>query len=81
MNDAILSRLQPIFCDVLDNDAIKVTASDSAHSVDGWDSLAHIRLIMTIESQFDIKFTLSELEDMKNIGEMINLMSAKGVSG
>jgi acyl carrier protein len=81
MDDTILSRLQPIFCDVLDDDEIRVSANDSARSVDGWDSLAHIRLIMTIESQFNIKFTLSELEDMKNIGEMISLMRAKGVSG
>lgn len=81
MKITILSRLQPIFCDILDNDDLRIGMQDSASSVAGWDSLAHIQLIMAIESQFRVKFTLSELEDLKNIGEMVELINAKGIAG
>ena len=43
----IYTRLTGIFQDVFDEDSIKVTPELSAKEVDGWDSLTHIRLILT----------------------------------
>jgi acyl carrier protein len=43
----IYSRLTPIFRDVLDDDALVPTPELTAHDVDEWDSLRHIRLIVS----------------------------------
>lgn len=72
-----LSLLEPIFRDVLDNPGLHLSRESSAANVDGWDSLAHINLILSIEQQFGIKFALGELEDLKNLGELIDLMEQK----
>jgi acyl carrier protein len=73
----ILTELQPIFRDVLDDPNLQITRDSNARYVSGWDSLAHINLISAIEQEFRIKFALGELEDLQDVGEMIDLMQQK----
>lgn len=75
--DETLARLQPIFQDVLDNPKLVITEKSSGENVDGWDSLAHINIVSAIEQDFKIRFALGELEQLKNVGEMIVLMKKK----
>src|SRR5689334_6694648 len=73
----ILAELRPIFRDVLDDPALQITRLSSAATVADWDSLAHINLVSAIEQEFHIRFTLSELAELKNVGDMIDLMEQK----
>ena len=75
--DEILERLQPIFRDVFENDELIVTAESSAKNIEGWDSLAHITLISVIEQEFHIRFALGQLELLKNVGELSELIQTK----
>lgn len=77
MPASTLERLQPIFQDVLDNPDLRIDRSSSALTVPGWDSLAHINLVVAIEHEFKIKFALGELEELKDVGEMVDLMERK----
>jgi acyl carrier protein len=72
----IYSRLAEIFEDVFDEDTIKITPELSAKDVDGWDSLTHIRLILTIEKAFKIKFSTSEIGRLENVGDLVRLIKA-----
>jgi len=73
----ILDELQPIFQDIFEDDELLITAESNAATVEDWDSLAHITLIFAIEQEFEIKFALGELEAMKNVGDMVELMQTK----
>jgi len=73
----IYQRLTGIFQDVFDEDSIEVTPKLSADDVDGWDSLTHIRLILTIEKVFKIKFSTSEIGKLENVGDLVALIQAK----
>lgn len=78
MDEAELySRLSDIFQDVFDDDSIKLNAELSAKDVDGWDSLTHIRLILTVERAFKIKFSTSEIGKLQNVGDLVNLIKAR----
>lgn len=77
MPTSIIEQLQAIFQDVLDDPKLHIDRSSSASTVPGWDSLAHINLVVAIEHEFKIKFALGELEELKNVGEMIDLMERK----
>jgi acyl carrier protein len=74
---AVYAKLTDIFQDVLDNDEIVLAPELTAGQVDGWDSLAHVRLILTIERAFHISFTASEIGRLKNVGELAGLIEAK----
>jgi acyl carrier protein len=73
----MLETLQEIFQDVFDDPALRIDKASNASTVSGWDSLAHIRLVGAIEQHFKIKFALGELEQLKNVGEMMELMERK----
>ena len=73
----ILNKLQPIFQDIFEDDELSITAESNADTVEDWDSLAHIILIFAIEQEFEIKFALGELEAMKNVGSIVELMQKK----
>jgi acyl carrier protein len=45
--------------------------------VEGWDSLAHINIVVAIEKKYRVKFALGELQDLKNVGEMADLILKK----
>jgi acyl carrier protein len=49
----------------------------TATEVEGWDSLSHITIISEIEEEFKIKFKLKELNKLKNIGSLIEIVQSK----
>ena len=42
----------------------------TAAEVDGWDSVAHINLMFTIENEFGMQFPGNELAEFKNVGDL-----------
>lgn len=73
----IVERLQPVFRDVLDLPSLVVGRETTAQAVPGWDSLAHINLILAVEQEFGVRFALGELEELKNVGDMVDLIARK----
>jgi len=76
-SEEILKKLQPIFRDVLDQPDLVITRESNASSVEDWDSLAHINLVTATEKQFRVKFALGELQELKNVGDMCDLIAQK----
>ena len=75
--EKITSAVQDIFRDVLDNPSLAIQDGMTASDIDGWDSLAHISIITAIEKQFAIRFSLSEIDSLACIGDMIDCAARK----
>jgi acyl carrier protein len=73
----IYAKLSEIFADVFDEDSIQITPQLSAKDVDGWDSLTHIRLMLTVEKAFKIKFSTSEIGKLENVGDLAALIKSR----
>lgn len=73
----VMSELQPIFRDVFDDDKLIITNETSSANIDAWDSLAHIRLVSAVQKHFGVHFSLGELKDLKNAGDMAGLITRK----
>ena len=73
----ILKKIEPVFCQVFDNKKLKINFKSSAKTISQWDSLAQINLVVGIERLLKIKFNVSELASLKNVGEMIDLILVK----
>ncbi len=57
--------------------SFKVFEAMTAKDVEGWDSLNHINLIVAVEKSFKVTFTTKEVNGMKNVGELMQLIQAK----
>ena len=58
----IYQRLTPIFREVFDDDEIKPYAEMTAADVNDWDSLSNIRLVVSVEEEFGIRFSTGGLK-------------------
>jgi acyl carrier protein len=76
-DDDILAKLTPIFRDVFDEDDIVPTLDMQADDVAEWDSLSHVRLIASIEKQFSLRFSASEVGTLRNVGDLVALIRKK----
>ena len=76
MNE-IYERLNDVFQDVFDDDSLTVSPSTTAADIEDWDSLSHITLIAAVEDEFGMKFSMKEVVEMKNVGEMVTLVAAR----
>lgn len=70
----ILAKLNDIFHEVFDDDAIVVTEATTANDIEDWDSLTHITLIASVEDEFGMKFSMKDVIGMKNVGEMVDIL-------
>ena len=75
--DEVLNDVQNIFRDIFDEDDIKIEDSTGYDDIEEWDSLNHINLVSAVEKEFKIRFALGELQSLKNVGTMIDLIMEK----
>ena len=73
----IFEKVCEIFKSVLGNSHLSLMEMHTADDVEGWDSLTHIMLVVSIEKEFRIKFQSNEITAWKNIGEMIDSIYIK----
>ena len=74
--NSIAERLTEIFREVFQNDAIVVQRDMTASDIEGWDSMAHLRLILAIERRFAVRLPSTKVAGLKNVGDMIDLVSS-----
>lgn len=70
----VLKKLESTFREVFDNDEIRLTDDTTAADIEEWDSLTNIRVLIQIEQDFDISFSSSDIADIPNVGELVNLI-------
>jgi acyl carrier protein len=71
---AILARVQSIFRAELDDDDLVIGMDTRQLDLKAWDSLAHIRLVSGIESEFDFQFSLAEIEQINSVRQFVDLI-------
>lgn len=75
--DNLLEEVQEIFRDIIGDDELVITRESNASTVDDWDSLTHTNLVTAIEKRYKIRFALGELQELKNVGDMLDLIQKK----
>lgn len=73
----IETQVYSILCNVLKHSNFTMHDELVAADVDGWDSLTHMIIIAEIEKNFSVRFSLKEVNKLKNMGDLKNLISSK----
>ena len=71
----ILTVLGRIFREVFDNDSMEITFETSTDLIDDWDSVNHVKLVLSIEEEFDIRFDMEAVYE-KKLAELERLKEA-----
>ena len=54
-----------------------VTSESSPETLANWDSLQHMKLILTIEESLDIQFNDEDIVGIKNVQDLLSRLEAK----
>ncbi len=74
---AIMTKLEELMVDVFDVDDLAVTDKTSADDIEEWDSLSHIRFMITVERFFKIRFLNEEVADLRSVGDLARAIAGK----
>lgn len=70
----LMPDLNLIFQDSFGDDTLKVSRETTAQDVEGWDSLNHVVLMLAVERAFGVRFSSAEVDRMKTVGELHDLI-------
>ena len=75
--EELFEKITEIFREEFDDDSLVIVDETNAADIEDWDSLAQVELIMTMEKEFNMKFNIKEVRELKNVGEMADLIMSK----
>ena len=76
MDDAILSELRGVFEQVFGRAMPDLGRTTRPTQIDGWNSLRHANLVMTIEERFGIEVPEERYADFEDVGDLADLVVA-----
>ena len=73
----IRDRMFGIVRSVLGQESLALSPETTASDVPGWDSLKHVKIILSVEDKFAIRLSAREIDGLRNIGDFMALIAAK----
>ena len=70
-------RIQRIFREVLEDDSLQLRPDHSQQNLPEWDSLAQVKIIIGLEEEFGIKFSIDEVAETKSVSGLLALVQER----
>ena len=67
-------QVRNIASDIFGIPVEKITAESSPETIENWDSMQHLNLVLAIEEKFGVQLDPEDIEQMKNIGAVATLV-------
>lgn len=81
MSTTLLDRVRSIAADVLELSVDRISAGSSPETVDTWDSVHHLNLVLALEQEFNLQFEPEEIDQMKDIHHILEILGNKVTQG
>ena len=75
--DEILCELTAVCREVLGRPSLELAMATRQDDVEGWDSLAHIQLVLALGKRFGVRFTTKEVMDWMDVGSIVRCLDGK----
>jgi acyl carrier protein len=75
--DNIFNKIKNTLTEITNKDNSRLNINSTTSEIEGWDSITHIEFIITLENEFQIKFTASEMAEFKNLKELCEVIQKK----
>lgn len=70
------NKLKQVVSDILEVNIDDINENSSPDNIEKWDSLSHIKLVMAIEVEFNVKLTPDDMMDMLSV-KLIKMILAE----
>ena len=73
MRNSLLPQVRQIAADIFSLSLEAVTPPSSPDTIEGWDSIQHVNLVLALEQNFNVQFLPEDIAEMSTI-ELIALL-------
>ncbi len=70
-------RIFAVVADVLEVSAGKVTPDSSPETMETWDSVHHLNLVLALEQEFNLQFEPEEMDQLKDVPHILRIIATK----
>jgi acyl carrier protein len=77
MNPAILNRVQGIVADLFSIPVAEIMLETSSDTIESWDSLQHLNLMLALEEEFGVQFAPEEIDKLNSVQSIVGLLDLK----
>jgi len=74
---SILDQVRLIASDVFAYQADRIDTTSSPQTIESWDSVQHLNLVLALEDRFQVQLSPEDIERMQTIGDIANLLATK----
>jgi acyl carrier protein len=73
----VLSRVSATVADIFQLRVEDIRPETSPDTIEAWDSLQHLNLVLALEQEFGIQFTPEEIEQLLSVELIADLLAEK----
>ena len=77
MDDGLAERVKGVLADVFEVDAGALSPESSPATVEAWDSLRHVNMVIALEQEFGVQLAAEEIEQAMSVDAVCRLMAGK----
>lgn len=77
MTPSILEQVRQLASDIFGVPAERIGADSSPDNIETWDSMQHLNLVLALEERFSIQLSPEEMEQMRSVGLISEMLEAK----
>ena len=74
------AKLSQVVATIFNVDPSSITEDSSVDTIEQWDSLNHLKLVLALEQEFDVSFTEEETVDILNFQLIKMTLEEHGVN-
>jgi acyl carrier protein len=74
---AVFEQIRTMASDLFGVPVEQITAASSPQTLENWDSIQHLNLVLAVEEKFGVQLSPEEIEEMKSVGETAKLVESK----
>ena len=67
-------KIKEILATILEIDQSDVNNDTNPDTVSSWDSLRHMKLVFSIEDEYDVQFSDDQIIQLTDVGKIINFL-------
>jgi acyl carrier protein len=74
---SLQSQIRSVLSEVLGVPAASISAASSPATIDAWDSVQHLSIVMALEQACGVQFEPEDIEKMKTVGDIESIVARK----
>jgi acyl carrier protein len=71
-------RVYRVISDLFNVSAESLTPASSAETIELWDSIGHLNLVLALEEEFGVRFSPEQVDNMIDVDRILQILAESG---